>query len=656
MGLLLGIDTGGTYTDAVLLDSQGGVQAAGKALTTRHDLALGIDRALESVLGGRAREVALVGLSTTLATNALVEGQGSPICLLLLGYHYSALERASLRQALGDDPVCFASGGHDAHGRELAPLDHAAIREAVERHGSRVGAFAVSGQFGVRNPEHELAAMHLIRELSGLPVSCGHQLSFALHAPRRALTAALNARLIPLIADLMEAVRRILDRRGVAAPLMVVRGDGSLVSEQVASLAPVETILSGPAASVTGARHLSGLERALVADMGGTTTDIAIVLDGQPALSEEGATVAGWHTMVRAIRVHTFGLGGDSEVCIESGGRLQIGPRRVLPLCALADQSPAVREVLREQASASMVPRHGGRFAFRIRSELPGRRLSSQQRKLWDRLSVGARPIAQLLTDASLERPLERLVGSGLVGISAFTPTDAAHVLGIQDTWPQEASKLGADLHARVLDVTGGGVQFAQRIVERVQAEAARYLALSTLGHEGARLPDSTIRDRMLDQAVGIEPEPELLSPRVRLKLPVAGVGAPAALYLVPAAKRLESECGHPPFGAVANAVGAVVGSVVWRAVARIIPESDTQYRVHSGSGVMQLGDLEGALAWARTEAERQAVEGARAAGAVDIQVRTERHDTVCRDDMGLELLLEAEITAVATGRPKLAG
>ena len=208
MGLLLGIDTGGTYTDAVLLDPQGGVRAVSKALTTRHDLALGIDRALDSVLDDSAREVVLVGLSTTLATNALVESQGSPICLLLLGYQDSALERASLRQALGDDPVCFIAGGHDAHGRELAPLDQSAVREAIARYAPLVGAFAVSGQFGVRNPEHELAVMNLVRELSGLPVSCGHHLSFALHAPRRALTAALNARLIPLIADLMEAVRR----------------------------------------------------------------------------------------------------------------------------------------------------------------------------------------------------------------------------------------------------------------------------------------------------------------------------------------------------------------------------------------------------------------------------------------------------------------
>jgi N-methylhydantoinase A/oxoprolinase/acetone carboxylase beta subunit len=257
VAILLGIDTGGTYTDAVLFDEEAGVIASAKALTTKHDLSIGIRRAVERVLPNPPPDVHLVSLSTTLATNAIVEGQGSPICLLLLGYPTDALDRAGLRQALGDDPVVFINGGHTVVGEEQMPLDLDAARRAIQSHAPQVAAFAVSGYFAVRNPAHELVVRDLVRELTGSPVTCGHELTSNLHAPRRALTAALNARLISLLQQLILAVRDMLAEKAVHAPLMVVKGDGSLIEAQVALERPVETILSGPAASVVGARRLS---------------------------------------------------------------------------------------------------------------------------------------------------------------------------------------------------------------------------------------------------------------------------------------------------------------------------------------------------------------------------------------------------------------
>ena len=296
---LLGFDTGGTYTDAVLFDPvRGIVAAAAKALTTKHDLAIGLRGAMEAVLRQLpVDDIGFVSLSTTLATNAIVEGQGSPICLLLLGYEPSALDRAGLRRALGHDPVCFIAGGHGATGDEQAPLDLVALEAAVRAHDPNVAAFAVSGFFSVRNPGHELAARALVGRLTGKPVSCGHELTSKLDAPRRALTTALNARLIPQLQQLIRAVEDLMVEKSVRAPLMVVKGDGSLVSAEFALARPVETILSGPAASVVGARHLAGEEDVVVADMGGTTTDIALLADGLPVLDREGATVAGWRTM-----------------------------------------------------------------------------------------------------------------------------------------------------------------------------------------------------------------------------------------------------------------------------------------------------------------------------------------------------------------------
>ena len=147
--------------------------------------------------------------------------------------------------------------------------------------------------------------------------------------------------------------------KGVRAPLMVVKGDGSLVSAEFALARPVETILSGPAASVVGARHLAGEEDVVVADMGGTTTDIALLTDGLPVLDREGATVAGWRTMVEAIAVHTYGLGGDSEVH-RAGNDILVGPRRLVPLSLLCQQYPAMLEDT-ARAARGRSPRTGRR-------------------------------------------------------------------------------------------------------------------------------------------------------------------------------------------------------------------------------------------------------------------------------------------------------
>src|SRR5262249_1735799 len=117
-------------------------------------------------------EVAMVGPSPTLATNAIVEGHASPICLLLAGYEPAALDRAGLRQALGGDPVVFIAGGHGPTGDEQHALDLSAAADAIRLHAPKVAAFAVSAMFSVRNPAHEIALRQLVRELTDLPVSC----------------------------------------------------------------------------------------------------------------------------------------------------------------------------------------------------------------------------------------------------------------------------------------------------------------------------------------------------------------------------------------------------------------------------------------------------------------------------------------------------
>jgi N-methylhydantoinase A/oxoprolinase/acetone carboxylase beta subunit len=263
-GLWLGLDTGGTFTDAVLLAGGRRVIASAKALTTPWNLAIGLGMAIRAVLAqlpadvGRA-EVSLVSVSTTLATNAVVENRFSPVCALLIGFDDAMAERSGIATR-GAGAVVRVDGGHSATGEEWRALDERAIEAAIAEHDPRVEAFAVAANFSVRNPAHELRARQIVRALSKKPVTCAHELSSKLDAPRRALTAVLNARLTPQIRHLIEALSRVLIEESIEAPLMIVKGDGSLMRADVALECPVETILSGPAASVD--RYRRGVQGA----------------------------------------------------------------------------------------------------------------------------------------------------------------------------------------------------------------------------------------------------------------------------------------------------------------------------------------------------------------------------------------------------------
>ena len=162
---------------------------------------------------------------------------------------------------MSTDDIIHLRGGHDLFGEEVAPLDEKGARAAILARRHRVDAFAVSGYFGVRNPAHENRVRALIHELTDLPVTCGHELTSHLNAVRRATTAALNAHLISPLTELISSLQRTLGNYGIAAPLMVVRSDGSLVRAEWAMRRPIETILSGPAASLVGAWHLAGRQR-----------------------------------------------------------------------------------------------------------------------------------------------------------------------------------------------------------------------------------------------------------------------------------------------------------------------------------------------------------------------------------------------------------
>ncbi|MFH1571491.1 MAG: hydantoinase/oxoprolinase family protein [Gemmatimonadota bacterium] len=671
MSIALGIDTGGTYTDAVLADhSTDEVLASAKALTTPQDLAVGIAGALAAVLGkgqslpGGRRvgpgDVRLVGLSTTLATNAIVEGHGHSVCLLLIGYDPSLIRRFELQGELVTDDVVYVGGGHSGAGEELAPLDEAAVRQAVLDRRGRVEAFAISGYFGVRNPAHELRARDLVEEVTQgeAAVTCGHELASGLDSVRRATTVALNARLIPLLRELITTVSRTLDQVGVRAPLMIVKGDGSLVQADWALRRPIETILSGPAASVVGAWHLAGRRDTWVIDVGGTTTDIAVLRGGLPRLNPEGARVGGWRTMIETIDVHTVGLGGDSHVRLVEGRthelEVAIGPRRVVPLSLLARDHEGVVAELRQQLLSRKYANLAGQFVLRRRarpdSEMPEflRQVDSRPRSLvW---------LAEQSTYGLLSlRDLDRHEGRRLILRAGFTPTDALHALGRLDVWNGEAARLGAELLASQVGMTVE--TFCRRVTETVSAKLATELVTKVLGDEGA-LPDwrnEPAAAGFMARARGEVPRSDLEC-RLRLKVPVVAVGAPVEAYMPRAAEHLATELIIPPHASVANALGAVAGGVVQHLRVVVRPtETDGIYHVQLPDGVREVNNPDDGIALAERLVPPYLEARMREAGADEVEVRMARDDRMAAVAYGWgeNVLVETQLLFTASGRPR---
>ncbi len=661
MTVALGIDTGGTYTDAVLVDhATGEVLAAAKSLTTRHDLSIGIGEAMAAVFEAEQtlspEVVDLVALSTTFATNAIAEGQGSPVCLLLIGYDLELMEQYGFQQELVTDDVVYLRGGHDVLGNEVAPLDEEAAREAILARRDKVEAFAVSGYFGVRNPTHELRVRALVEELTELPVTCGHELTTRLNAVRRATTVALNARLVPLLRELIATVRQTLDEQGVTAPLMVVKGDGSLVRAEWAMQRPIETVLSGPAASAVGAWHLAGRRNVWVVDVGGTTTDIATLNDGQPRLNPEGARVGGWRTMVEAVDVHTTGLGGDSHVRFDRQGRLLIGPRRVVPLCLLASEHPGVVDELRRQAAAQKKGDEIAQFVISWRRSVNW--LLDEDLTLLRRLEAGPQSLASLIREARygwlLRRRIAELEARRVVQRAGFTPTDALHVLGRFQQWNAEASRLGAELLAAQAGLTAE--DFCEQVVRGVSDRVATELVSKVLEDEVG--PPDWEREptaaALLERALN-GPRDGDLNCELTLRRPLVAIGAPVEAYMPRVAERLHTELIIPPHAEVANAVGAVAGGVIQRLRVLISSlDGGERFRLHLPDGVRDFVHLEQAVGHAQQVMSAQAEARAHQAGAGQVEVRMARTDRGAKiaAGWGQEVYLGTELIFTAVGRP----
>ena len=465
----------------------------------------------------------------------------------------------------------------------------------------------------------------------------------------------LNASLLAVLQEFIIAVRRAMENRGIDAPLMVVRGDGTLMNDEFAARTPVETIHSGPAASAIGGKFLSRLDHALVLDVGGTTTDLALVLDGKVTISETGASVSGYKTSVKAANLLSIGLGGDSNITLSRTNDVIIGPQRVVPLAFLAHQHPNVRDRLKALSQRTW-PAPSPReleYWFLQREQVDAESFTSREQEVIQILSNGPKPAAAVIKKLGLldqsQVNISSLWREEVIGKSAFTPTDLLHIDGRHTPWDKEASQAALTVFSNYLswDQEDFSKFLWSKMTEKIVKAVVHFLTNKEI--PDAQDPKFALANWFLENS--IQPEHEHLSTRITLNYPIIGIGAPAKEMLQETARVLNTELILPDHYQVANATGAVAGSVMITEEILIYPHLSAGnvdvigYYLQARDQREEVEELEEALARAKKTVRESAKSAALRSGADNPEVILE----VIQDGMD-----SYRVQATAVGKPRL--
>jgi N-methylhydantoinase A/oxoprolinase/acetone carboxylase beta subunit len=339
--MIIGLDVGGTYTDVVLLSNEGIVRAI-KVLTDANALFKTVLSGLDAITEGIPPEqIRRVVLSTTLTTNAIAQARISKVGMFV-------------SSGPGIDPELYRTHSHyvavcgsiDHRGREIEPVDLCEIEKfAREFAAAGIRHVGVVGKFSTRNPQHEILIHDRIQPYFE-KVFMGHQISGNLNFPRRIATTYLNAAVYPIHKQFFEAVQQSLEQKGMTLPIHIMKADGGTMNFAASMDYPAQTILSGPAASIMGSLAFAfDDEESLVMDIGGTTTDMAILVNYVPVLNPLGICIGPYKTLIRSLESHSTPIGGDSRITIRDRS-IHIGPERLGPAMAYGGPVPTPTDAL----------------------------------------------------------------------------------------------------------------------------------------------------------------------------------------------------------------------------------------------------------------------------------------------------------------------
>jgi N-methylhydantoinase A/oxoprolinase/acetone carboxylase beta subunit len=533
---IIGIDTGGTFTDGVMLNRiSGDIVTSVKKPTTHYQLALGIGATLAELLAKSAidpNEIATVALSSTLATNSVVENKGARVAVFVIGYvkHFKLPVTA----------VVYVKGGHNLHGEEEEPLELEYVVELLEGLRKEVDAYGVCSAMSIKNPTHELVVEKAITMIDPKPVFCSHRASQQTGMRERAATAALHAKLMPIMETFITGVQEAMIQCRLSCPLTIIGGNGKcLPADQVISEAGL-TVASGPACTA----HFGSIQQfsnCLVVDVGGTTTDIALVENGRLLLATDGCAIGRWRTHVEAVDMFTGGIGGDSHCHIDHTGKLTIGPNRVVPLSLVEDIPPVAAWLGSDRRSRLICLEPGAQHELG-HSDLEILLMQEQ------RLTPEKIRRATGLGGIPLDRQLEQLGRRQLIFECGFTPTDALHVLGLLELGNAARAAAAAKILGKSLGMEAE--EFSARVIHETEDTIATLVIDYLVKHFWDDSLTGFLSSRHNHPVVQVD---------FAIKLPIIGLGAAARYFLPKVAEKLHTTVHFPANCEVGNAIGAAL-------------------------------------------------------------------------------------------------
>lgn len=655
----LGIDTGGTYTDSVIYDFTGEqIIETAKARTVQEDLEIGISNVLNKLSPEILRQVQIVSLSTTLATNAAVEGKIGDGTLILIGCDKETVDKKSEKYGLpSTSDIIFLGGGHNSKGEVISEPDWNILKNKIEKYKDKTDGFAIVQLWGMRNPDFEKQAKKFILKWTGLPVVCAHELLGDLNFLKRAATALLNVKLIPIVEDFMDSIKISLKKRNIIAPLVIVRGDGSLMSEEFARKRPLETLLSGPAASVVGGMNITGKQNSIIIDMGGTTTDLALVNKGRLKLAYGGIKVGKWITGTKSISLKTVGLGGDSAIRIDEYNNLEIGPERVTPLSWVASNFPDVLKEMKSQIKDEEKCEFS--FFYLVKNIEDESKYSTRELNIVEILKKGpnnVKSLANYLNLSIFDIRLENLIKNGIIAEGCLTPTDIMHINGQFIKWNREAALIGGQVMAKRLNITLD--QLVNTIDKKIKKEIYFHIVKMLIDNRDGSITGDGINKQLRELIMMSyqdyflkedKSHENFINPIFNTGFDLIGIGAPVHIFLPDVADVLNTDSHIPENAAVANAIGAITGNISVREEVEIKPEYNingiSSYNCFSSEEHQEFVNYEEALCWSKKQAEElvRIKAKARDAGQLKIFVEVNRKENK-------DVLLGTKVVARAIG------
>ena len=621
----IGIDTGGTYTDAVVYDfNDNTVLYSAKSLTTKEDLSIGILSVLDKLPYDVIKGVKVISLSTTLATNACVEDKGGRAKLIFFGGDRKVIDNLGKKYGLpAADDIYIQESYTRFSGQVERELDWESFETNLGDICNDLDGIGVIEMFAMKNNAViEKKAKDIISEKTDLPVVCGYELFSDLNCLQRGAGTLLNAKLFPIIKEFINAIKSALEKRNISASLIIVRSDGSLMSEEFAYLHPVETLICGPASSVLGSAKLVNAPNSIIVDMGGTTTDIAIIKDYVPVKVKDGVSIGKWRTYVKGLYLKTVGLGGDSAVHFDDSNNIFLEEYRVIPLCVGAQQYPVITENINNINSENLMPNLHEHYIL-IKDISDSDRYTADEKRICGLLKENPMTLNDIAVkfDVSTRRiKMDNLIKEGIIQICGLTPTDIMHIKGDFNDFDKSCSLAGAEYVARFTGIT------VDELCDIVYDEIKRKIYLNVitilLENENNEYMISGVSDnvkKLINESyvMAKTADTNFLKLNFKTDFKLVGIGAPIHIFLDDVAKYLSTEAIIPKYHEVANAVGAVASDIYVTYAVEIKPiYTEIGIDGYTVYGVNRFDEYKDAENFAVSEAKDNALKEAMSRGA----------------------------------------